>query len=190
MKKVKRRLAAHRARVDAGRGPSARREKGGAPERRNWADQIPGGPPQPAWTDHFVKLLTPNIKQLKSKAGPSIKLVFCSDCAGRVMDMLTMRDIKRHISRLVGLDIILELHCYCDKDKSCRAFAAANHAPLHMADDIRSRNFTDGTYRCVTCEADHLWPDRVDVYVCCFPCGPWSTKGKRLGFGDDDGSVV
>ena len=95
-------------------------------------------------SDHFVKLLMPNIKQRKCKAGPSIKLVFWFDCAGMAMEMLTMRDIRRHISRLIGLDIILKLHCYCDKDKSCRALAAANHAPLHMADDIRSRNFADG----------------------------------------------
>ena len=31
---------------------------------------------------------------------------------------------------------------------------------------------------------------RIGIYVCCFPCNPWSIRGKRLGFKAGDGSVI
>ena len=69
-------------------------------------------------------------------------------------------------------------------------FAKANHQPLHMSDGIFARDFDAGTFRCIACGADHQFPPKTDVYVCCFPCGPWSMKGARLGFSDRDGTIV
>ena len=30
----------------------------------------------------------------------------------------------------------------------------------------------------------------IDIYGCCFPCGPWSGQGKGLGFKDDAAQPV
>ena len=59
-----------------------------------------------------------------------------------------------------------------------------------MTPDMQARNFADGTRYCATHGKDHAFPDRMDVCVCCFPCGPWSLKGNRLGFRASAGSVV
>ena len=69
-------------------------------------------------------------------------------------------------------------------------FAKGHHQPLHVSNDIFDRDFDAGTFRCVACGADHQFPPKMDIYVCCFPCGPWSLQGARLGFNDRDGAIV
>ena len=113
----------------------------------------------------------PESQSLIAKAGAdSIELSVWSDCGGMGMEMISMRDIQDSIRRMTGFEVTLKLHCFCDKAEACRTFADANHKPLHMAKDIQSRSFVDGTYFCETHGEDHAFPEQTDVYVCCFPC--------------------
>ena len=160
-------------------------------EGAEWTTARVDGPPLPAWADHFAGLLIPQFRQLQSKVGGhGLELTFWSDCGGFAMELIAMREIAASIARLVGLRLTTKLFCFCDNDATCRRFAADNHMPLHMSSDVQHRNFADGTFHCITCGEDHAFPHNIGVYVCCFPCGPWSRKGKQLGFRDAAGEVV
>ena len=106
------------------------------------------------------------------------------------MDMLSLHDIHDAVQRRSYLSISAELVCYCDCNPACGRFAASNFLPKHFANDIMARDFDKRTYACTTHDTDHAFPEHIDIYSCCFPCGPWSVKGNRLGFNDRDGKLV
>ena len=79
-------------------------------------------------------------------------------------------------------------YAFCDSSAPAQKFATLNHKPRHIITDMMDRDFEVGTFSCHTCGADHELPSNgVDLYVCGFPCGPWSARGKQLRFGDADG---
>ena len=106
------------------------------------------------------------------------------------MEMLALRDIHDAVQRQSRMDISADLICYCDASAACRRFAQSNFLPKHVANDMKARDFDKRTYTCSMHRTDHAFPERIDIYVCCFPCGPWSVKGLRLGFKDGDGNLV
>jgi site-specific DNA-cytosine methylase len=159
-----------------------------APE---WVEDVDGAA-LPNWSEHWVKVLRGSLDGLVVSrtltSGTTINV--WSDCGGMCTEMFALADIKAAIASEYAVNVTAKLHCFCDTDKHCRQLAIANHAPTHVSDDIYSRNFDDGTYECSLCADSHYMPRTgLDVYACCFPCGPWSKAGLGLGFNDDDGQV-
>ena len=151
----------------------------------------PGGPEQPQWACHWVEVLGDRLGDLMSNTLTSgTTLNVWSDCGGMGTEMFALADITAAIQAKYGVLMQLNLHCFCDSEKHCRDMAVANHAPTHVSDDINNRDFDDGTFECSLCADTHAMPTQgLDIYVCCFPCGPWSKSGKRLGFNDADGQL-
>jgi site-specific DNA-cytosine methylase len=166
-------------------------EPGASTITNAWKTQRVDGPALPDWAGHYVGLLFPCFEALKYKMGPGPKTLSCwCDCGGMGTESLAMATIADVIRDRAQLDLSINVECFCDTNAHCRTFAGANIKPKHIAHDIYARDFQAGTYFCDVHQQEHTWPTRTDIYVCCFPCGPWSVRGKRLGFNDACGQVV
>jgi DNA (cytosine-5)-methyltransferase 1 len=88
-----------------------------------------------------------------------------TDCSG----------IEAPIQALLQLKIPFEHVFSSDIDKYCIQSIKANYKPKIIFGDITKRDINDV-------------PD-IDLYVCGFPCQPFSTAGKRKGFKDKRGNV-
>jgi DNA (cytosine-5)-methyltransferase 1 len=64
----------------------------------------------------------------------------------------------------------------CESDKFARMSIQANHNPETLYTDITTR--------------DHDSLPCIDIYVCGFPCQPFSSLGKRLGRRDKRGNIM
>ena len=63
--------------------------RGDAAAQEAWTQQRAGGPPLPAWSDHFLELLRPEIQSLMAKAGTdSMELSVWSECGGCGAEMV------------------------------------------------------------------------------------------------------
>ena len=157
-----------------------------------WRNEEVGGTPMPAWADHCVKLLADGFFGFREKTGNAreVQLSTWADCGGMGTELTALSQLAESIVKLNNQQLTITNFCFCDKKQSCLHFAKANHKPLHMSTDIFNRDFENNTFHCATCEADHQFPPKTDIYVCCFPCGPWSMKGARMGFSDRDGQIV
>jgi len=153
---------------------------------------IPGGPMLPQWESHFVALLDGALRPLieGNMLTSSTTINVWADCGGMGTEMFALDAISRAMGERFGARFKVSLYLFCDKDKSCREAATACHDPKHVAENIYHRDLELGVVECVKCGGSHEIPRRgVDVYVCCFPCGPWSKNGKQLGFDDNNGKV-
>jgi site-specific DNA-cytosine methylase len=145
----------------------------------------------PQWASHWVDVLGHRLGDLMNTTlTSSTTLNVWSDCGGMGTEMFALADLTASIQARYGVLMKANLHCVCDNEKHCRDMAIDNHTPTHVSDDIYNRNFDDGTFECSLCADTHAMPTHgLDVYVCCFPCGPWSKCGKKLGFNDAAGEL-
>lgn len=88
-----------------------------------------------------------------------------TDCSG----------IEAPLQALRQLGIPFTHEFSCEIDKHCQESIKANYYPKKSYEDITKRN------------VDKL-PD-IDLYVCGFPCQPFSCAGKRKGFNDSRGNI-
>ena len=88
-----------------------------------------------------------------------------TDCAG----------IEAPIQALINLKIPFYHVFSCEKDEYCQESIKANYSPHYIYDDITTRNVKD-------------IPD-IDLYVCGFPCQPFSSAGKRRGTREKKGQI-
>ena len=67
------------------------------------------------------------------------------------------------------------------KNPRCREFAAHYTNPLRSFDNMLTRDWNSGTALLADTKQAAALPPRgsVDLYVCGFPCTPWSSRGKR-----------
>ena len=136
--------------------------------------KVPSGPQLPPWANHCAAIL-PGLGKLKHRFGRELNITLWSDCGGMQVEMFALHEIAQAMKQQFDLSITLKDFCYCDSDPHAIKFAERNHNPLHIADDIMKRDFHGGTFDCEACGESHALPQTgVDVYVCCFPCGPWS----------------
>lgn len=136
----------------------------------------------PDWASHMVRLLVRD-SLLQRAAGKSVTLQVWSDCSGMATEMFAARHLSEALMGETGMSVKWNLFCACEKDKRARDFMMANHAPMHVSDDITHRNFVEGKFWCEKCETNHPLPDSgIDVYIAGYPCSPWSRKGLRTDF--------
>ena len=80
------------------------------------------------------------------------------------------------IQALLNLGVPFKHEFSCDIDPFCRQTIAANYSPRILYTDITTRSIDD-------------IPD-IDLYVCGFPCQPFSRAGKQQGPNDARGTIV
>lgn len=89
-----------------------------------------------------------------------------TDCSG----------IEAPIEALKQLNIPFIHKWSCEIDKFARQSILANSPPEIMYEDITKRNH-------------YLLPD-IDIYVCGFPCQPFSLMGRKLGTSDTRSNIM
>lgn len=100
-------------------------------------------------------------------------------------EMFSGSQIKQLALELFGLQLEFRLYFYTDHAAHCQKFVQANWAPEHWSDDIFKRDFDQGKIWCEGSKAMVDMPRQgIDLYVCGFPCGPWSLRGNKWGFDD------
>jgi len=108
------------------------------------------------------------INKTKSKWGIFTKerpLRVGTDCSG----------IEAPIVALKQLGVPFSHEFSSEVDKHCVATIKANFSPKIIFNDMTKRNVKD-------------IPD-IDLYVCGFPCQPFSTAGSRNGISDPRGTI-
>ena len=110
----------------------------------------------------------------------------CRECT----EKYASKKLADELQITVGMSIDFKLHGGSDTTRHCKDFVVRNHDPPHFSADIFRRNFDDASFECTKCDRMCLLPSSgVDIYCCCFPCGPWSKLGKRMGLADPDGDI-
>jgi site-specific DNA-cytosine methylase len=144
-----------------------------------------GDAAHPDWAGHFLDA-TP-LNALVGKFGSGvIEINVWSDCGGYASEMFAGKQLALRALEKFGLNIEFKLHHYCDKDATCLQFASDVHAPRFTSNDIYGRDFGSGLVH----NGATMPRQGIDLYVCGFPCGPWSKRGKRLKFEDTNSTVI
>ena len=89
-----------------------------------------------------------------------------TDCSG----------IEAPIQALIQLKIPFEHSFACEKDPHALASIKANYKPKYIYTDITKRKHA-------------LLPD-IDMYVCGFPCQPFSLMGNQMGMDDSRSNIM
>ena len=154
-----------------------------------WSHVVAGAD-HPPWPRHFVDTLRASLLQLKEKFGDKIRLLMWSDCAGKCTEKYAWGKLADELMQTLGIAIEFELYGACDSTRHCKDFVISNYDPSHFADDIFRRNFLEASFQCTKCVRMCSLPmTGIDIYCCCFPCGPWSKLGNRMGLDDPDANV-
>ena len=154
-----------------------------------WSHVVAGAE-EPTWPQHFVDTLRAPLENLRRKFGDSIQLVMWSDCAGKCTEKYASKKLADALKDTIGIFIEFKLHGVSDATRYCKDFVLRNYDPPHFTNDIFRRNFHEESLECTKCDRMCLLPSSgVDIYCCCFPCGPWSKLGKRMGLDDPQGDV-
>jgi DNA (cytosine-5)-methyltransferase 1 len=104
-------------------------------------------------------------RDIRSELGKTKPIRVGTDCSG----------IEAPIQALKNLNINFEHVFSCEIDKYARQSIRANYEPGILYEDITTR--------------DHSALPDIDLYVCGFPCQPFSVAGKRKGVDDPRGTI-
>ncbi len=137
----------------------------------------------PEWATGLVSLLCGHQWAEQSE---TLTLWVWSDCAGMLTEMSAASYLEKALMAATPCRVRLRSYLACERDPACKRYILANFAPQHYADDVEHRDFNASTFRCSICAATHSMPSGIDLYVLCFPCTPWSRRGRRLGLEDPE----
>ena len=84
-----------------------------------------------------------------------------TDCSGIESILYALKKLKIKYKHIFS----------CDNNKYAKESILANFKPITFYDNMLTRNIKKVPY--------------VDLYVCGFPCQPFSTAGKKMGFNDN-----
>ena len=130
----------------------------------------------------FVKLRKP---------GSPIHVNLWLDCAGHATEVDSGRKLADALHNQLGIHVAFNLYAACDSDIHCKELIQSQYAPRHFSDGISLRDYKKGTFKCSICGDDEMMPTQgIDIYGCCFPCGPWSSGGLKRGFKDPSSVVL
>jgi DNA (cytosine-5)-methyltransferase 1 len=90
-----------------------------------------------------------------------------TDCSG----------IEAPIQALINLRVPFRHVWACENDKWTQMSIRANYSPEKLYGDITTRNHSK-------------LPKKIDIYICGFPCQPFSMAGLRKGMKDERSSIV
>ena len=144
------------------------------------------GPSCPTWAHHFCRVLRPRLLKLSERFGRStLNISVWSDCCGQCTEMLSLEQIAEAAAELHGLNFAFMMHAACDNDPVCKKLTLRTQKPAHFSSNIYARDFEKGEYECELCADKHPLPvGSLDIYVCCFSCGPWNGRGWRQAAAD------
>lgn len=98
-----------------------------------------------------------------------------TDCSGIEAPIQALIKYNKYLEDL-GKNTIEFKHCFSSEiDKYCIQSIKANYKPDIIFDDIKNRNINDV-------------PD-IDLYICGFPCQPFSIAGDKKGLNDVRGTI-
>ena len=165
-----------------------------APEKRPrvaipWHYVVKGSE-HPDWAQHFVDTLHAPFLNLKQKLGADPRITMWSDCAGKCTEKYAGDLLAVELMKKLDMDVRFELYGASDAAAHCKEFVKRNCEPTHFNDNVFQRDFDADRFDCSMCRKKCVLPTAgIDIYWCCFPCGPWSKRGKRLGLNDRNAGV-
>jgi len=96
------------------------------------------------------------------------RLTIATDCSGIEAPIQALKQMKIPYRHLWS----------CDNDKYVKQSIEANYKPEHFYEDMTQRDLSS------------LPADDLDLYVCGFPCQPFSLMGNKLGTNDKRGNIM
>ena len=136
---------------------------------RDWVGQR-----LPAWAD-----------ALKNQLGPRLvvqRITVATDCEGMGSPMEALRMLL--LSEIIGS---VSHRMSCEIDPSARQWFLTNHVwPDVIFADMLQRVWPQGVAYDLVSESDQRLPRNLDLYICGFPCCPFSIrKGHSKCFGEE-----
>ena len=153
------------------------------PNRKAWLESLPAE--HPAWSEQLLRVFEEEVRQcVEIHQGREITLNMWSDCAGLMVEGFAVRRIAQSLRELAGIKLNIKLFCACELKPELQSFISANHSPKHIAKDMMQRDWEQGQFECIQCGTLSMPKQGIDIYVCGFPCVPWTPSGLRKGFDD------
>ena len=161
------------------------------PRRHDEWFHVVGGPGHPDWAQHYVDLLHGPFLNLKQKLGADPRITIWSDCAGKCTEKYAGDLLAGVLMKELDMNVRFDVYGASDAAGHCKEFVKHNCEPTHFTDNVFHRDFDADSFDCSMCAKKCVLPSAgIDIYWCCFPCGPWSRRGKRLGLDDKSAGVV
>ena len=143
----------------------------------------------PQWCDHYCDILAPLLQGLRQRCGQQMRVVLWIDFAGMTPEMEAAEEIRNKLKEKHELEVEFAIHVACDVNEASRRFIDQNYKPKYLSKDVADRCWDTGTFKTTLGELVELPRAGIDAYIGCFPCGPWSKRGLRLGLSDKDGHL-
>ena len=145
----------------------------------------------PDWCDHALAQVDGYMRSVAAMhVGKKLWINLWSDCVCMGTEMEAGAILRKKLKDRYDLDCEFSMFFACDTDGKCIDYVKRNYSPTNTAEDVFERNWTDGKLVLSTGKwMEFPRPGSIDLYVAGFTCGPWSLRGKRLGFNTKAGHL-
>ena len=151
--------------------------------RTAWLESTPAE--HPAWEEQLLRMFEEEVRQcVEIHQGREITLNMWSDCSGLLVEGFALRRIAKSLHELAGIKLNIKVFCACELKPELQSFISANHSPKHIASNMLQRDWEQNHFECIQCGTLSMPKQGIDIYMCGFPCVPWTPSGLRKGFDD------